>query len=330
VTDLSTTYLGLPLTSPLVASPSPLTGSIESLLALEDAGAAAVVLPSLFEEQLALDAELWSRADTANIQGRREYDVDLDQYNAGSASYLRLVEQARRRLEIPVIASLNCARATSWPEYTRMLVGAGAQAIELNVHIVAVDPSRTSQQVEDEYVELVGAVVEASAVPVAVKLAPYITAPVHLATRLEAAGAAGLVLFSRLHEPEINLPRVESISSLHLSTSAELGLRLRWLAILRDRVGLSLAATGGVWHGEDALKAVLAGADVVMVASVLLERGPSALSRLEVGLTASLAEAGLDSVAVARGHLSLGAENIPATAERAAYLHALLGAAARV
>jgi dihydroorotate dehydrogenase (fumarate) len=330
VTDLSTTYLGLPLTSPLVASPSPLTGSIESLLALEDAGAAAVVLPSLFEEQLALDAELWARADTANIQGRREYDVDLDQYNAGSASYLRLVEQARSRLEIPVIASLNCARATSWPDYTRMLVGAGAQAIELNVHIVAVDPSRTSQQVEDEYVELVGAVVEASAVPVAVKLAPYITAPVHLATRLEAAGAAGLVLFSRLHEPEINLPRVESISSLHLSTSAELGLRLRWLAILRDRVGLSLAATGGVWHGEDALKAVLAGADVVMVASVLLERGPSALSRLEVGLTASLAEAGLDSVAVARGRLSLGAENIPATAERAAYLHALLGAAARV
>lgn len=247
MTDLETTYLGLRLRSPLVASASPVTGSLDTLLAAEAAGAGAVVLPSLFEEQLALDAELWAQPDAANQLARRAHGVDLDDYNAGPAAYLHLVGQARSRLSIPVIASLNFARPHAWPEFTRMLVGAGAHAIELNACILSADPERSSQQIEDAYVELVGSVVEASQVPVAVKLPPFLTAPADLARRLHAVGAEGLVLFSRVHEPDIDLAHLETVSRLEYSSAAELGLRLRWIAILRDRFRLSLAATGGVW-----------------------------------------------------------------------------------
>jgi len=328
--DLSTTYLGLELRSPLVASPSPLTGSLERLVELEDAGAGAVVLPSLFEEQLALDEELSARADTANLMvPRGRGQLDLEDYNAGPAAYLRLVQRARRRLTIPVIASLNCARPSAWPEFTRALVAAGADALELNVHLLSADRERPASAIEDQYVEIVAGVAEAATVPVAVKLAPFFTAPVHLAARLEAAGAAGLVLFHRLHEPDVDLAARAIRPRLERSTPAELGLRLRWLGILRDQVGLSLAATGGIWRGEDAAKAILAGADVTMVASVLLERGPHALAVISAALEETLDVAGVGSVRAARGLLSLDADGATASVERAAYLQALLGAAGR-
>jgi dihydroorotate dehydrogenase (fumarate) len=328
--DLSTTYLGLELRSPLVPSPSPMTGSLERLVELEAAGAGAVVLPSLFEEQLALDDELATRVDTANLLVPRARDqLDLEEYNAGPAAYLRLVQRARRRLTIPVIASLNCARPSAWPEFTRALVAAGADAIELNVHLLSADRERSASAIEDEYVEIVAGVVDAAAVPVAVKLAPFLTAPVHLAARLEAAGAGGLVLFHRLHEPDVDLAGRAIRPHLERSTPAELGLRLRWLGILRDRVGVSLAATGGIWRGEDAAKAILAGADVTMVASVLLERGPHALAGLTAALAETLDRTGLGSVRAARGLLSLGPDRPPASVERAAYVQALLGAAGR-
>lgn len=304
-----------------------MTATLESLLELQAAGAGAVVLPSLFEEQLAQDDEIARRGDMANVLRRREIDLDLDGYNAGSAAYLLLVQQASGRLRIPLIASLNCVRRTSWPEYTRMLEAAGADAIELNIDPLTSDPGRSSDDVEEGLVTLVASVVEAVGIPVAVKLPPFLTAPVHLANRLEAAGAAGLVLFHRLHEPDIDLERLASVSRLTRSDPSELGLRLRWLAILRDRVTLSLAATGGIWGGEDAAKAILAGADVVMVASFLLDRGPSALVPLLTGLEATLEAAGLASAEAARGLLSLGPEGATPGAERAAYLSALLSAA---
>jgi dihydroorotate dehydrogenase (fumarate) len=328
--DLSTTYLGLPLRSVLIASPSPLTGSIERLVELEAAGAGAVVLPSLFEEQLELEERLEQRVDTENrLIARGPDDVDLDWYNDGPAAYARLVQLARRRLRIPVIASINCARPASWPEFTRLLESAGADAIELNVYLLSADPSRSAAQIEDDYVALVDSVVRVASVPVAVKLAPFLTAPVHLAARLQDVGAAGIVMFHRLHDVEIDLQRRTAGSRLERSTPAELGLRLRWLGILRDRIDVSLAVTGGVWRGEDAAKAILAGADAVMLASVLLERGPSALSTIASALSVALDEAGFPSVSAARGVLALGADRAPAGADRAAYLRALLGASGK-
>jgi dihydroorotate dehydrogenase (fumarate) len=325
-TALETTYLGLPLRSPLVASASPVTGDLDSLLAVEAAGAGAVVLPSVFEEQLALDPQLWARADAWNQHARRPHGVDLDDYNAGSAAYLRLVEQARQRLTIPVVASLNCARPVAWPDFARVLVAAGADAIELNVGILSADPACSAQDVEDAYVEAVGSIVEAAAVPVAVKLPPFLTAPANLARRLHAVGVGGLVLFGRMHEPDIDLARRETVSRLARSSPAELGLRLRWLALLRNGVPLSLAATGGVWSGADAAKAILAGADVVMVASVLLARGVDALAQLEAELVEALATAWAGSVAEARGLLAL-AGDAPQDADRSAYLRAFVDTA---
>lgn len=326
--DLETTYLGMRLRSPLVASASPLTGDLHTLAALETAGVGAVVLPSVFEEQLALDAELWAHPDAWNFHPLRPHGVDLDDYNAGSGAYLRLVEQASDRLSVPVIASLNCARASAWPEYTRMLVAAGARAIEVNTYILSADPHESSQRIEDAYVEAVGSVVEASAVPVAAKLPPFLTAPANLALRLQAVGAQGLVLFGRVHEPDIDLEHREAVSRLQYSTAAELGLRLRWLGLLRNSFTLSLAATGGVWSGADAARAILAGADVVMVASVLLSRGVDALTQLEAGLDEALDLAGAESVEAARGLLALPAD-APATADRSAYLRAFVDAARR-
>lgn len=328
--DLATTYLGLRLTSPIVASPSPLTGTLKSLLELEAAGVGAVVLPSLFEEQLAQDDEILRRGDMTNVVGRRVIGLDLDEYNSGSAAYLRLVQQARRQLGIPVIASLNCSRPNAWPEYARMLEVVGASAVELNIDPMTSDPSRSSADVEDGLVGLVASITDAVEIPVAVKLSPFITAPVHLANRLEEAGAGGLVLFPRLHEPDIDLQRSVSVSRLTRSSPEELGLRLRWLAILRDRVHFSLAATGGVWGGEDAAKAVFAGADVVMVASLLLERGVGALAPLLNSLEAILDGSELASIATARGLLALKPEGVGSKTDRAAYLSALLGAAASV
>jgi dihydroorotate dehydrogenase (fumarate) len=322
-TALETTYLGLPLRSPLVASASPITGALASLLAAEAAGAGAVVLPSVFEEQLALDAELWARADAWNLHARRPHGVDLDDYNAGSAAYLRLVEQARRRLTIPVVASINCARPVAWPDYTRVLAAAGADAIEINVGILGTDPARSAQELEDAYVEAIGAIVEAAAVPVAVTLPPFLTAPAHLARRLQAVGVRGLVLFGRMHEPDIDLARRETVARRARSSPAELGLRLRWLALLRNQVQLSLAATGGVWSGQDAAKAILAGADVVMVASVLLARGVDALAGLEAELVEALSTASVGSVDEARGLLALTGD-APQTEDRSAYLRAFV------
>ncbi len=332
MTDLRTTYLGLELASPLVASASPLAGDVESLLRLEAAGAAAVVLPSLFGEQVALDAALAARADISNLFSEDwGTAVDLEDYNAGPGEYLRLVQRAKRRLRIPVIASLSSSRPVAWNGYPEMLEAAGADAIELNVCSVATDPARDAGQIETEQVELTGALVAATTVPVAVKIGPNHTAPANLARRLEQAGATGLVVFHRLHEPDVDLAERCGVARLELSSHADLPLRLRWLAILRARVAGSLAATGGIWSGEAAAKAVLAGADVVEVASALIEHGPEHLQVLTRELEQALAEAGFVSVAEARGLAALDAEDrLAPGAVRDAYVAALIGATERI
>ena len=286
-----------------------------------------MVLPSLFEEQLALDAELWERPDAANALAPRADAVDLDDYNAGTAAYLHLLEQAAGRLSIPVVASLNCARAVDLAEHARTLTAAGAHAIELHASLVTPDPARSSAEVEEDYVDLVRSVAAATTVPVAVKLPPFLTAPAHLAQRLEAAGARGLVLFARPAEPDIDLAHLETSARIERSSPVELGLRLRWLAILRPRVGCSLAATGGVvrprrheGHPRGRRRR-----DGRLRAARARGRGAA---RLEADLADALREADLASVDDARGLLSLPVDRAAET-ERTAYLRALVDAGAR-
>ncbi len=278
MTALRTTYLGLELATPLVASPSPATGKLDSLLRLEDAGVGAVVLPSLFEEEVESEAITFhERRETgAGVSGEAmDYFPDVDLDHLGLERHVLLVEEAVERLEIPVIASVNGRSAGGWVRYAQDLVSAGAQAIELNMYDVAVDPDLTSADVERGYLELVAAVCDAVDVPVAVKLSPYFSSFANFAAQVVAAGADGLVLFNRFYQPDLDLETLDVTPRLELSRPGELRLPLRWIAILRPRLpATSLALTSGVASGADVAKGLLAGADVVMTASEMLRQGP--------------------------------------------------------
>lgn len=324
--DLRTRYLGLELDSPLVASASPLTGRLDTLRALEEAGAAAVVLPSLFEEQieqeeLALDAVLERGAHSYGEA--LTYFPELEDYNTGPGSYLELVAAAREALRVPVIASLNGSSGGGWLRYARLLEEAGADALELNVYAVEADPRTSGADVEERTLALVRSVRDAVRVPLAVKVGPFYTAFAHTAVRLAEAGADGLVLFNRFLQPDLDLETLAVEPSLHLSTPEELRLPLRWIAILRGRVPAGLAATGGAHDAGDVVKLLLAGADVVELASALLLHGPGRLRELRAGLEAWLAEREYASVAQLRGSLSQAASPDPAAFERAQYARAL-------
>jgi dihydroorotate dehydrogenase (fumarate) len=325
--DLSTTYLGLHLASPLVASASPLTGELESLRALEAAGVAAVVLPSLFEEQIEheevqLDAVLEYGAHS--FGEALSYFPELEDYNTGPESYLEHVADAKRALSVPVIASLNGASEGGWVRYARLLEEAGADAIELNVYAVEADPASSAEDVEERTLRLVRSVREAVSVPLAVKVGPFYSAFAHMADRLAGAGADGLVLFNRFLQPDIDLETLSVSPSLHLSTREELRLPLRWIAILRGRVPVDLAATGGAHSADDVVKLLLAGADVVMLASALLLHGPGHLSALRASISNWLVEREYDSVEQLKGSMSQAAAPDPAAFERAQYMRALV------
>ena len=299
--DLSTTYLGLTLSSPFVASASPLTGDLDALVALEEAGASAVVLPSLFEEHIE--------------RGRPEVD-----------EHLALVAAAKHALGIPVIASLNGASPGGWLEYAERLQLAGADAVELNVYSVETDPYASAASIEDQLLRLVYAVRSTVSIPVAVKLSPYYTSLAHVAARLEDAGAAGLVLFNRFVQPDIDLVSLTVRPDLRLSNRDELRLPLRWIAILHGRVPLSLAATSGVQEPEDGIKLLLAGADAVMIASDLIRRGPIVLTELRDGLSEWLDRNRYASLGPARGSLSQEACGDPKAFERTQYVRTLADA----
>ncbi|MDP9464954.1 MAG: dihydroorotate dehydrogenase-like protein, partial [Actinomycetota bacterium] len=268
--DLSTTYLGLRLSSPIVASASPMTGDCNRWSAIEEAGAGALVLPSLFEEQIeresfAVDTSL--DLGTNSFAEALSYLPELDDYDVGPGRHLALVELARERLSIPVIVSLNGTTPGGWVQYARHLESAGAQAIELNVYDVIVDPRLSAADVEKRYVELVEEVRAEVKVPLAVKLGPWFTSLGHFANALEQAGVDGLVLFNRLYQPDIDLDTLDVTPRLQLSTSPESRLPLHWIGILRGFMSCSLAATTGVHNGSDAMKLLLVGADVVMTTS---------------------------------------------------------------
>ncbi len=326
--DLSTDYLGFRLDHPVVPSASPVTGDIDSLHALVAAGAPAVVLPSLFEEQVENDAlalhqgiEFGSGVFAEAATG---YLPELGDYNTGPDDYLELVTRAGDELDVPVIASLNGASTGGWTRYARILADVGADAIELNIYFMATAAAETSSAVEARCLALVEDVRAAVSLPLAVKVGPYFSSIASVAQRFSEAGADGLVLFNRFYQPDIDLETLSVSPNLVLSSPVEMRLPLRWIAVLHGEVDLSLAATTGIHTSTEVLKMILAGADVTMMASALLQRGPGALTEAVTGMHTWLEMKEYESVAQAKGSLSRRA--VPDTDEydRANYMQTLV------
>jgi dihydroorotate dehydrogenase (fumarate) len=319
---LATRYLGRELRTPLVASSSPLTGTLDGLRRLEDAGAAAVVLPSLFEEDItAADLALHGALD----HGRDLFAEALDYlpepaaYETGPDRYLELVADAKRSLDIPVIASLNGATPGGWARCAAWIEQAGADALELNLYQIAADPEHSSADIESRDLAVVTEVRAGLGIPLAVKLSPFFTGLAHFARRLASARVDGLVLFNRFYQPDLDLVTLDVVPRLVLSSPEELRLPLRWIGILHGRVDVSLAATSGVHGRDDVAKAILAGADAVMLASALLLHGPQRIATLERELGAWLDEHEAESVRQVRGSLSQRSSPDPEAFERANY-----------
>ncbi|MBK9740038.1 MAG: dihydroorotate dehydrogenase-like protein [Actinobacteria bacterium] len=324
---LESTYLGMALRSPLVASPSPTTGKLDTLLQLDDAGVGAVVLPSLFEEEVDREAVTLNErleAGSGVFGEASDYFPDIDLDHLGLERHIMLVEEASRRLSVPVIASVNGRSSGGWVRYACDLVEAGARAIELNMYDVAVDPDRTAADVETAYLDLVRAVVDAVEVPVAVKLSPYFSSFANFAARVVEAGADGLVLFNRFYQPDIDLETLDVTAKLELSRPGELRLPLRWIAILRPQLtGTSLALTSGVAAGTDVVKGLLAGADVVMSTSEILRQGPARAKALLTEVAVWMDEHDYESVDQLRGSVAQHAVPDPGAYERAQYQRVL-------
>lgn len=326
--DLSTTYLGLTLTSPLVASAGPLNAKLDNLKALQDHGAGAVVLPSVFEEQIVREQALLDDLIEFGADSHSEalsYFPARTSYAFDTRGHLAFVEKAARSLEIPVIASLNGVTDSGWADYARDLEAAGAAALELNVFFVPSDPAVSGRAVEQRYRDVVNTVSARVRIPVSVKIGPYFSSPGHMARDLVEAGASGLVLFNRFYEPDIDPTRMAVATSLELSDPGEMRLPLLWIGVLAGRIEASLAATTGVERPDDVVKYLLAGADVVMTTSALLRHGLSHMRVLSDGLQDWLEARGLSSPDAIRGRLSHGRIDNPEAYERANYIRMLQG-----
>jgi dihydroorotate dehydrogenase (fumarate) len=326
--DLTTSYMGLMLRSPLIASASPLNADLGNIRALEDAGAGAVVLPSIFAEQIEAEAhrhDPLTRADSFNSPEAAGYFPAADLYNVASDRYLDLVRRARAAVSIPIIASLNAAHEESWTEYATQLQEAGASALELNIYFVPADISLSGRDVERRYLDIVGAVKGRVTMPVSVKIAPYFSSIAYMAMELAAAGADALVLFNRFYQPDIDIIGMKISQDLELSRSADMRLPLLWIGVLHGRVRASLAATTGVHTADDAVKYLLAGADAVMTTSALLQYGVGYMRALVDGLAAWLEVRNITSVSQIQGILSQGRISTPEDYERANYIKILQG-----
>jgi dihydroorotate dehydrogenase (fumarate) len=325
--DLSTTYLGFELPHPFLPGASPLVDDLDTVRRLEDCGAAAIVMHSLFEEQIVGEEMATVRALDEPAESFAEalsYLPSPETFALGPEEYLEQLQRIKDSVSIPVIASLNGTSRGGWLEYARLIRQAGADGLELNVYELVTDPLESGEDVEQRALEMVEAVREAVGdLPLAVKLSPFYTAPLHFARRLDRAGADGLVLFNRLYQADLDIEALEVQRTLHLSDSSELLLRLRWLAILDGQVGASLAVTGGVHRVEDAIKALMCGAHAVQVVSALLEHGPERLALLRQQLEDWLIEHEYDSLEQLRGSMSLARCPDPHAYERANYLHLL-------
>jgi len=324
--DLSTTYLGLKLKNPLVASSSPMCADLGNIRRIEDAGAGAIVLHSLFEEQIELESEELDRFLTESAGLSPEATTHLPEPMApvmGPEGYLKHIAQCKKAVSIPVIASLNGTTKGGWLRYAKQMQQAGADALELNIYYIPADPRVTGDQVEQQYVDLVKAIKSEVTVPVAVKLGPYFSSMANMARKLDAAGADGLVLFNRFYQPDYDLENMEVVPNLILSNSYELLLRLHWIAVIYGSVKADLALTGGVHHATDIVKAMMAGAKVAMMTSALLKRGIGFIDTLCTELLVWMGEHEYDSIRQMQGSMSRNAVPQPKAFERANYMKVL-------
>ena len=322
--DLSTRYMGLRLPSPLVVASSSLSNKVENFQSAEAAGAGAVVLRSLFEEQIeAAESEL-EEAISFQADANPEARSYLPPQRIGPREYLRLLEKAKKAVRIPVIASLNCAAAGSWSEYARQLAEAGADALEVNVYSVGADPAVTGEQIEQECLDIVRSIRQAVKIPLALKLSPYFTSFANMAKKFDDAGVDALVLFNRFLQPDIDLDRLALHSSMQLSHPWEMLVPLRWTAILYGRIRADLASSTGVHDSAGVVKMVLAGATVVQLAATLLRNGVSHLAALRTGLDEWMERGRYSSLEDFRGTLSQKESKDPRAFERAQYVNLIL------
>jgi dihydroorotate dehydrogenase (fumarate) len=325
--DLTTTYMGLKLKNPLVASAAqPLSTKVETVMKLEQAGIAAVVMYSLFEEQiihesLELDHYLSAGTDFSR-EAASYYSMESD-YTLTPDTYVEAVRKTKKAVNIPVIGSLNGVSTGGWIKYARKIQDAGADALELNLYYLPTDPNITTTELEDNYVNLVHDVCKSIKIPVAVKLSPFFTAIPNITRRLAEAGAKGLVLFNRFYQPDIDLEALEVVPNLVLSNSSEMRLPLRWIAILYGRVQADFALTSGIHTSEDVLKAVMAGASIAMTTSELLQKGIGRIPEILSGIEEWMTEHEYESIKQMRGSLSQKSVKEPAAFERANYMKTL-------
>jgi dihydroorotate dehydrogenase (fumarate) len=323
---LETTYLGLKLAHPVMPGASPMVDNMDTIRAFEDAGASAIVLHSLFEEQILQDQ--WSTFQHQaphedSFAEARSFFPEQTDYHLGPEQYLEQIRRIKEAVKMPVIASLNGTRIGGWIDYAKLIEQAGADALELNIYYVATDPSESSDDVESRTLDVLRAVRAAVKLPLAVKLSPFYSSLPHFAAEIDALGANGLVLFNRFYQPDIDPDNLETQPKLELSNSSELRLRLRWLGILRAHVKCSLACSGGVHRGVDVVKAVMAGADAVQCVSSLLHFGPKHIRTLVEAVRFWMQEHEYESIEQMKGSMSLRHCPDPAAYERANYLKVL-------
>lgn len=324
--DLSTTYLGLNLKHPVVPSASPLSDGIDKIRRLEDAGASAVVLYSLFEEQIAGESHLLDHFLSYGTHSYAEalnYFPEMDSYNIGPHEYLELIRKAKAAVKVPVIGSLNGVSTGGWIEHARMIEEAGADALELNIYYIPTDPAMSGADVEQMYLNVVRDVKANIQIPLAVKLGPFFSSFANMSARLTEAGASGLVVFNRFYQPDFDLERLEVVPNLMLSSGWEMRLPLRWVSILHGRVPVDFAITSGVHTYEDVLKGIMAGAKVTMMASELLRHGVSRIGLVVQEMERWLEEHEYESVRQAQGSMSQRNVAEPAAFERANYMKVL-------
>lgn len=324
--DLSTTYLGLKLKNPIVPSAGPLSHTVDGMKRMEDAGAAAIVMYSLFEEQIAHEAaELnhYLSYGTESFAEALTYFPETSEYRLGPEEYVELVRKAKQSLSIPVIGSLNGISTGGWINYAKNIQEAGADGIELNVYYIPTDPNLSGQEIEERYLEILHAVKRAVTIPIAMKLSPFFSSMANMAQRLDHAGASGLVLFNRFYQPDIDLETLEVKPNVILSTPQAMRLPLRWIAILRGRVKASLAATSGIHTSTDVIKMLMAGADITMMCSALLKNGPQHITHILNELDQWLLDHEYHSIGQMKGSMSQKSVADPAAFERANYMRAL-------
>ncbi|GAB4501934.1 MAG: dihydroorotate dehydrogenase-like protein [Anaerolineales bacterium] len=326
MTDLTTRYLGLTLKNPIVASASPLTKKIDTAQKLEQAGVGAMVMYSLFEEQIiheSLELDHYLTRGSESFAEATSYLPDSGVYAMGPGKYLDHLSAVKKAVSVPVIASLNGVSKGGWTRYARHMQEAGADALELNLYYLAADPALTAAELENSYIELVADVKNSISIPLAVKLSPFITALPNFAARLVQAGADGLVLFNRFYQPDFDLENLEVTHTLHLSSSDELNLPLRWISILHGKISADFALTSGVHTGQDVLKAMMAGANVAMLASELLANGYGRVADMLGVMQSWMEQHEYSSIQQMQGAMSQKSVREPAAFERANYMRVL-------